>query len=116
MFTPIDERIYWLFKGKDFYFNDPAKKYSTIWNIFTRNTVKGDSLPFPDKLPFRCITACSREGDIVCDPYLGTGTTMMVCETTKRRCFGIEIDLARCEKIVARWERATGLNAVAAEV
>lgn len=47
-------------------------------------------------------------GEVIVDPYLGSGTTIIACEKLGRRCIGMEIDPAYCDVIVDRWETATG--------
>ena len=44
----------------------------------------------------------SREGDIVFDPFLGSGTTMVACERLGRRCRGIELDPGYCAVAIQR--------------
>ena len=46
--------------------------------------------------------------DAVYDGFLGSGTTLLACEQTKRRCFGIELDAEYCQTIIGRWEKMTG--------
>ena len=53
----------------------------------------------------------SLEGDIVVDPFLGSGTTLFVCEKFKRKCIGGEIDPISCGKIILKWEIMTGEKA-----
>ncbi len=53
----------------------------------------------------------SDPGDLVADFFLGSGTTIIAAERTKRRCFGFEIKEQYCDVIVARWERETGKRA-----
>lgn len=50
-------------------------------------------------------------GDVVFDGFLGSGTTLLVCEQTKRRCFGTELDPEYCQTIISRWEKMTGRKA-----
>lgn len=50
-------------------------------------------------------------GDIVYDGFLGSGTTLLACEQTKRRCLGCEVDLKYCETIVDRYEKLSGQKA-----
>lgn len=45
----------------------------------------------------------SKKGDIVFDPFLGSGSTMMACEQTNRICYGIELDPKYCDVIVNRY-------------
>lgn len=112
MFMPCDERIYWLTKGEKFLFNDTPeiKAFSSVWHIHPR-VEKSVSAPFPLELPSRCIQACSARGDIVVDPYGGSGTTLMACEELGRRGYLSEINPAYCDVIIARWEEATGRTA-----
>ena len=48
----------------------------------------------------------------VYDPFGGSGTGMIACEETRRRCFMMELSPAYCDVIVKRWENATGKKAV----
>ena len=50
----------------------------------------------------------TRRGDIVLDPFLGSGATLMACERTGRRCCGLELDPLYCDVIVRRWQAYTG--------
>lgn len=53
----------------------------------------------------------SRVGDYVYDAFGGSGSTLMACEQTKRRCLMIELDPAYCQVIIDRWEKLTGQEA-----
>ena len=54
----------------------------------------------------------SNSNDIILDPYLGSGSTLIACEQTGRTCFGMEIDPGYVDVIVERWENYTGEKAV----
>ena len=54
----------------------------------------------------------SVEGDIVLDPFGGSGTTLIVSEQLGRKCRIMEIDPHYCDVIIARWEKLTGKQAV----
>lgn len=58
---------------------------------------------------------CSVRGDIVLDPFLGSGSTLMAAERTGRICRGIEIDPLYVDVCVRRWQRMTGGRAIHAE-
>lgn len=60
----------------------------------------------------RLVLNSSKIGDVVFDGFLGSGTTLLVCEQTKRRCFGVELDPEYCQTIIERWERMTGRKAI----
>ena len=54
----------------------------------------------------------SNRGDIVLDPFLGSGSTLIAAERTGRRCRGLEIDPLYVDAIIQRYERETGREAV----
>ena len=57
------------------------------------------------------ILDCTKRGDIVLDPFAGSGTTILAAERTGRRGFGIEIDAIYVDTAIARWEKMTGQQA-----
>ena len=59
----------------------------------------------------RAIANSSQDGDLVFDPFLGSGSTLIAAERTGRRCAAIEIDPTYVDVAVARWERFSGLVA-----
>ncbi|MEX0755881.1 MAG: DNA modification methylase [Actinomycetota bacterium] len=66
----------------------------------------------PVELVARAIRNSSLPGDVVLDPFGGSGTTMIASEQEQRACAMIEIDPAYCDVIVRRWEEFTGGKAV----
>jgi DNA modification methylase len=54
----------------------------------------------------------SASGDIVYDPFLGSGTTLIAAEETGRVCYDLDVDPTYVDMIVRRWEKATGKQAV----
>lgn len=57
----------------------------------------------------------THRGEIVIDPFLGSGTTLIAAERTSRICYGIELEPKFVDVIVRRWEELTGRQAVHAE-
>lgn len=57
----------------------------------------------------------TQRGDIVLDPFLGSGTTIIAAEATDRICYGLELDPQYVDVIVRRWEQQTGRAAIHAE-
>jgi DNA modification methylase len=51
---------------------------------------------------------CTAIGEIVLDPFLGSGATLMAAERTRRRCFGLELDPLYCDVIIRRWQSYGG--------
>jgi len=46
------------------------------------------------------------------EPFLGTGTTLIACEKTNRKCYGMELDPKYCDVIIQRWQDFTGKSAI----
>jgi DNA modification methylase len=94
------------------------RKQSTVWDIQslnpTGNRVEekvGHGTQKPVECMRRPILNNSLKGDIVYDPFLGSGTTLIAAESEGRVCFGLELDPAYCDVIVKRWEKITGQKA-----
>jgi len=58
------------------------------------------------------ILDCTARGDIVLDPFLGSGTTVVAAERTGRTCYGMELSPTYVDTIVRRWQSFMGLTAV----
>ena len=94
---------------------------SNVWNYpgansFGRATDEGHLLALhptikPVRLVADAILDCSARGDIILDPFLGSGSTLIAAERTGRRCYGIEIDPLYVDTIIRRWQAYTGENA-----
>lgn len=50
--------------------------------------------------------------DIVYDPFGGSGSTLIGCEQTKRKCLMVELDIEYCQTIIDRYEKLTGNKAI----
>jgi DNA modification methylase len=57
---------------------------------------------------------CSKRGDIVLDPFMGSGTTIMAAERVGRRAYGLDLDPLYVDVAVRRWQTFTGSDAVLA--
>lgn len=66
----------------------------------------------PLSLVIDAIKDCSKHGDIVLDPFGGSGTTLLAAERAKRKSRIIEIDPAYVDVTIRRWQAATGLSAI----
>jgi DNA modification methylase len=53
----------------------------------------------------------SNNGSIVVDFFGGSGSTLIACEKTGRKCFGMELDEHYCSVIIERWQQFTGKKA-----
>jgi len=69
-----------------------------VWTFSgEKKTRVGHPAPFPMELPRRCIKLFSFIGDVVFDPFLGSGTTLLACLETHRKGIGLDIDKSYCE-------------------
>ena len=68
---------------------------SGVWNLKTENR-KSHPAAFPEALPSRCIQLFSYEGDLVFDPFMGTGTTAVACRRLNRNFIGSEVSSNYC--------------------
>ena len=55
---------------------------------------------------------CTRRGDIVLDPFLGSGSTLIAAERTGRHCYGVELEPKYMDVTLTRWEQMTGGQAI----
>jgi site-specific DNA-methyltransferase (adenine-specific) len=97
LFAPTDERIYWLVKpGAAPTWNPGAAGMLSVWRVDRNRHIKGSIVghpcPYPVEIPKRCIEATTKPGDTVLDPFAGSGTTLVACMKTGRKCIGIELD------------------------
>jgi DNA modification methylase len=53
-----------------------------------------------------------KTADLVVDLFLGSGSTLIACEKTGRKCYGMEIDPHYCSVIIERWEKFSGKKAI----
>ena len=67
--------------------------------------------PKPVDLMRRPILNHLRRGELVYDPFLGSGTTLAAAELTERICLGMELDPKYVDVIVQRWQILSGQKA-----
>ncbi len=65
----------------------------------------------PISLLRNLILNSSKIGDVVYDPFGGSGSTMIASEQTRRKCCMIELDPEYCQTIINRFEKLTGIKA-----
>ena len=84
----------------------------TIWEVKKDNSNSYvHPTQKPIELPRRAIENSSKANNVVLDPFLGSGSTLIACEQTNRICYGMELDPAYVDVIIERWENFTGKKA-----
>jgi len=98
---------------------DTGRYRTNVWDYAGGNTLRPgrhEELAMhptvkPVALVAEAVKDCSRRGEIVLDPFAGSGTTLIAAEKTGRRARVIEFDPAYCDQIVRRFEQITGKQA-----
>ena len=72
--------------------NYEKRNKRSVWKINTKPYKEAHFAVFPEKLPELCIKAGSKKGDIVLDPFFGSGTTGFVAQRLYRKWLGIELN------------------------
>jgi len=97
--SPATERIYFFVKSKKYFFN-----YDIARKLLPTDIIKCNSEPFkkhqasfPEKLIEPFVRVMSKEGDVVLDPFSGSGTVPYVAIKYKRKFIAIDISKESCE-------------------
>ena len=80
----------------------------TLWEYDRASKNEYHPTQKPIALSERANKNSSPKNGIVLDLILGSGSTLIACEKTNRKCYGMEIDPHYCDVIVKRWEVYTG--------
>jgi DNA modification methylase len=93
----------------NFYGN--GEKKTSVWDF--PKPLKNDLHPTmkPIALMEEAILNSTLSGNSVLDLFGGSGSTLIACEKSSRKCFMLELDQHYCDVIVARWEKYTGKKA-----
>lgn len=85
-----------------------GRKQTDVWHFDrpTKNAEHPTMKPVP--LIGRAVKNSSKIGDIVLDPFGGSGSTLIACEESERTCYTMEIDPKFVDVIIARYEALTG--------
>lgn len=97
-----------------------GRSRSNVWQYAGVNTFRKDRLAEltvhptvkPVALVADAMRDCSRRGDIVLDPFMGSGTTILAAEKVGRRGYGIEIDPLYVDVAIRRWQEFTKRDAI----
>jgi len=109
----------WYVRKKNAPWHGKQGKNSTIWSSPSPKFIMGGSdeekfdhpTQKPVELMQKPILNHTKRGDIVYDPFLGSGTTLAAAESIGRVCYGLELDPKFADVIVERWQKLTGKKA-----
>lgn len=86
-------------------FHPKGRNRRTVWQIPLSKFPEAHFAVFPERLVELCILAGSKTGDVVLDPFAGSGTTALVSQRMNRNYVGIECNPAYCEMAEKRLEK-----------
>ena len=94
--TKSHEYIFLLSKNQNYYFDvdvikEPTRRKRSVWNINTKPYKNAHFAVYPPELIEPCIKAGSEVGDIILDPFMGSGTTAMVAKELGRYYIGCDL-------------------------
>lgn len=98
--TRSHEYVFLFSKSEKYYYNPQAargpndRQLRTVWNIHTQPYKEAHFATFPPSLVEPCLGLSARSGDLVLDPFVGSGTTGVVALKMDRRFVGIELNPA----------------------
>ena len=84
----------------------------SVWEIDKPRESKLHPTMKPIELIANALLNSSQPGDVVADAFGGSGSTLIACEQTGRKCYMMELDPHYCDVIVQRWENLTGKKGV----
>jgi DNA modification methylase len=116
--TKSHEYIFLFSKNQNYYFNVDAikeptvdgkklKRKKSVWNIKTKPYKNAHFAVFPEELIKPCILAGSEEGDLILDPFMGSGTTALVSNYLNRDYIGCELNKNYSELITKKLKSKT---------
>ena len=94
--------------------DQPARIVRHRWQGLLKASEHKEKRIHPTQKPIALSIECFDllpDADIILDLFLGSGSTLIACEKTNRKCYGMEIDPHYCDVIVNRWEEFTGKKA-----
>ncbi len=99
-----------------------GRNRSNVWQYqsaqsFGKSGAEGDLLayhPTPKNKDMiaDAILDCTKRGDIILDPFLGSGSTLIAAEMVERACYGCDLDPRYIDLAIRRWQNWTGAEAI----
>lgn len=107
----------------NFGLGETGRYRTNVWDYAGMNTASKENLEVrnlhptvkPVQLVADAILDCSNYGSLVLDLFGGSGTTLIACEETDRKCCMMEFEPKYCDTIIQRWQKHTGQQAIHAD-
>lgn len=90
----------------------PDRSQDTVWEFPRPKRSELHPTMKPVALVEHALRNSSKPGELVFEPFGGSGSTLIACHRNARRCVAIELDPGYCDVIVQRWEKETGETAL----
>jgi len=88
----------------------------SVWRVMRHKGGLGDAgshpAVFPVQLVEEVLAAFTNEGDLIYEPFCGSGTQILGAERAGRRCYAMELDPAYVDVALRRWQKETGEFAI----
>lgn len=89
----------------------PTRDQDTLWEFPRPKRSAEHPTMKPVALIERALHNSSDAGAVVLEPFCGSGSTLIACERTARRCMAVELDPEFAQVTIDRWERHVGATA-----
>lgn len=96
--TRAHEYVFMFSKSPKYFYDNQAmrgpngRNLRSVWDINTQANPHAHEAMFPTTLVDPCLALTSRKGDLVLDPFIGSGTTGLVAVNMDRRFLGVELN------------------------
>jgi site-specific DNA-methyltransferase (adenine-specific) len=81
------------------------RKQTTVWDIDRPSRSEEHPTMKPIPLCSKPLENSSKQGDVILDVFLGSGSTMVASHQLKRKCYGMELDPKYCQVIIDRMQK-----------
>lgn len=93
----------------------PARLFRHRWSGMLKASEKGTRRQHPTQKPIALfewvLELATKRGDLVVEPFAGSGSCLLACETKGRKAIAAELEAAYCQVTIDRWEALTGKRA-----
>ena len=89
----------------------PTRSLDTVLEFPRPRASRDHPTSKPVDLAVHCVQHSSARGELILDPFVGSGTSILAAQATGRRAAALDVGPRFCDVVVRRWEEATGHTA-----